>query len=282
MSSLSDQKHHEADVDGFSTPEELNSRPVNEVVIEYEWFMSKQLAIYRSKGAAEAHIFELAEVSSLGGHDEGVGVALGEDEVDDSSQTAYERLQPQVESFPSLPSVITRKNLLGFASTFHLPKGYKVMVPKVTDRPARSPSGYIAISSHHLNAGLRFILPTFLLCVLNLLRLASMQLTPNSYAQLISFYLTFRRRGFGSPSDNIIRYCYSLKKCPLSEKSFGSAWHKGIYYLPVQANEYQGLLQTKIKSNVGNYKTAYFFIKGPGIKSIRHKCFVSLPRKSAL
>ncbi|KAL5746864.1 hypothetical protein ACOSQ2_024161 [Xanthoceras sorbifolium] len=146
--------HHEADVDGFSTPEELNSRPVNE-------------------------------------------------------------------------------NLLGFASTFHLPRGYKVMVPKVTDRPARSPPGYIAISSHHLHAGLRFILPTFLLCVLNLLRLASMQLTPNSYAQLISFYLTFRRRGFGSPSDNIIRYCYSLKKCPLSEKSFGSAWHEGIYYLPV-------------------------------------------------
>ncbi|KAL5843807.1 hypothetical protein ACOSQ4_009765 [Xanthoceras sorbifolium] len=73
-------------------------------------------------------------------------------------------------------------------------KGHKVMVPKVTDKSACPPRGYVAISPHHLHTGLRFLLSKFLIRVLKLLRLASMQLTPNSFVQLIFFYLTFRRR----------------------------------------------------------------------------------------
>ncbi|KAL5760147.1 hypothetical protein ACOSQ2_018985 [Xanthoceras sorbifolium] len=181
MSSLSDLEYYKVDVGGILSPEECHSRPSDEVVIKYERFMSMQQT----------------------------------DEVDDSSQVTLGRSQMQVENFISLPSIITNEDLVGYASTFHLPMGHKVLIAKVIDRPAHPPPGYVAISLHHLHAGLRFPFSKFLICVLNLLRLAPMQLTPNAYTQLIFFYLTFRRRGVGSPSDNIIRYCYLLKKCPL-------------------------------------------------------------------
>ncbi|KAL5825403.1 hypothetical protein ACOSQ3_021466 [Xanthoceras sorbifolium] len=162
MSSLSDQKRHEPNVGGSFAPEKHDPRLFDEVVIEYERFMSKQLAIDRSQKEFAT------KVSSSGGHDEGVGVISGEDEVDNSSQTTFRRQQPQVKSFSSLPSIITRKDIVGFAIAFHLPRGHKVMVSKVTDRPARPPPGYVAISPHHLHDRLRFPLSKFLIRVLNL------------------------------------------------------------------------------------------------------------------
>ncbi|KAL5746725.1 hypothetical protein ACOSP7_023697 [Xanthoceras sorbifolium] len=152
------------------------SCPFDEVVIEYERFMPKQRGIEKATSSSE----DL---------DTSVGIAP-KDEGHDSSLVASE-----VENFLFPSSMIKREELIGLVSTFHLPTGHKVLIPKATNGLVHPPSGYVAISLHHIHAGLRFPLPEFIIRVLNLLELASMQLTPNAYTRLISFYLPFRRMG---------------------------------------------------------------------------------------
>ncbi|KAL5799492.1 hypothetical protein ACOSQ3_032569 [Xanthoceras sorbifolium] len=152
----------------------------------------------------------------------------------------------------SPPSVITREDLVDLVHTFHLPIGHKVLVSKASDRSTHMLSGYIAISSHHLAAELRFSLPQFLLNVLNLLELAPIQLTPNAYSRLLSLHLIFRRKSVGSLTDNIARHCFQMKKCHLNKKLSGKALHDGMYYLPTRPNDCRSLLRLDIKSNAGN------------------------------
>ncbi|KAL5762840.1 hypothetical protein ACOSP7_019104 [Xanthoceras sorbifolium] len=83
----------EADVSGSSALQEHKSRPFDEVVVDYERFMSKQRSIVCSERAAEAHRGEVtgsstfsreevegaqrdpAEVSFFGDLDSSVGIA---------------------------------------------------------------------------------------------------------------------------------------------------------------------------------------------------------------
>ncbi|KAL5762758.1 hypothetical protein ACOSP7_019022 [Xanthoceras sorbifolium] len=151
--------------------------------------------------------------------------------------------------FPS--SVIIRESLVDLVHTFHLPKGHKVLIPRAIDSRTHPPQGYVVISPHHLPAGLRFPLPRFLIRALNLLELVPIQLTPNAYTRLLSFYLIFRRKRIGSPTNNILRHCFQMKKCPFNKKSLGAARLDGIYYLSARPGDYRVLLQLDIKSNVG-------------------------------
>ncbi|KAL5844315.1 hypothetical protein ACOSQ4_010273 [Xanthoceras sorbifolium] len=155
----------------------------------------------------------------------------------------------------------TRPNSL--THTFHLPKGHRVLIPRASDGPAYPSLSYVAISSHYLIVGLRFLLPQFLIRLLNLLELTPMQLTLIAYTRLISFYLIFRNNRVGSPTDNIIRHCFLLKKCPFSKKPSSKAQHDGVYYLSTRASDYWKLLQLDIKSNVWDYKTIYFILRAP-------------------
>ncbi|KAL5734164.1 hypothetical protein ACOSP7_032025 [Xanthoceras sorbifolium] len=152
----------------------------------------------------------------------------------------------------SPPSVITRDDLVDLVHTFRLPMGHKVLVSRASDRSTHMLSGYIAISSHHLAAELRFPLPRFPLNVLNLLELAPIRLIPNVYSRLLSLYLIFRRKSVGSLTDNIARHCFQMKKCHLNKKLLGKARHDEMYYLPAQPNDYWSLLRLNIKSNAGN------------------------------
>ncbi|KAL5758475.1 hypothetical protein ACOSP7_021086 [Xanthoceras sorbifolium] len=123
--------------------------------------------------------------------------------------------------FPS--SVIIRESLMDLVHTFHLPRGHRVLIPRATDSPTHPPQGYVAISSHHIPVGLRFPLPRFLIKVLNLLELVLIQFTPNAYTRLLSLYLIFRRKRIGSPTDNILRNYFHMKKCPFNKTSLGAA-----------------------------------------------------------
>ncbi|KAL5782241.1 hypothetical protein ACOSP7_007270 [Xanthoceras sorbifolium] len=60
----------EANVGGSSAPEERKSCPFDEVVVEYERFMSKQRAIDCSKRAAKAHRGQVTGSSTFD-HEEG-------------------------------------------------------------------------------------------------------------------------------------------------------------------------------------------------------------------
>ncbi|KAL5818847.1 hypothetical protein ACOSQ4_022689 [Xanthoceras sorbifolium] len=198
MSSSSDQERHEVHIDGPPDAGDRKSRPFDEVVVEYEWFASRLKAMKRGDKTTMTSRSEMIG-SSTSGH-----VEVRRDQREPAEAGDF--------SFPSF--VIKREDLVDLTHTFHFSMGHRVLIPRASDRPAYPSPSYVAISSHHLIVGLRFHLPTFLKRVLNLLELAPMQLTPNAYTQLLSFYLIFSRKGIGSLTDNIIRHCFLLKNCP--------------------------------------------------------------------
>ena len=73
------------------------------------------------------------------------------------------------------------------------------------------PQGYIAISTQHLEHGLRFPIPPYLIEFLNTVKLVPFQLAPNSYAQLTSLALAFLKNGLRPPTPKIIQTFYSIK-----------------------------------------------------------------------
>ncbi|KAL5825357.1 hypothetical protein ACOSQ3_021420 [Xanthoceras sorbifolium] len=265
MSSPSDRRRHKAGTGGPSNKGDRKSRPFDDVLLEYEKFASSERTGHQGDKATVAHQREVigsstfghtevrsdrresAEVFSLGDHGQSEGVVPGVEERDDSSLAAPRGFETKTgsSSFPS--SVITMESLVELEHTFHLPRGHKVLIPRVTNSLTHQPQGYVAISSHHLSAGLRFPLPRFLIKVLNLLEFAPMQLTPNAYTRLLSLYLIFKRKRVDSPTDNIIRHCFQMNKC--LKKSLGATRPDGIYYLPTRPSDYRALLQSDIKSN---------------------------------
>ncbi|KAL5808417.1 hypothetical protein ACOSQ3_029108 [Xanthoceras sorbifolium] len=236
MSSPSNLRRHKAGTGGPSNKEDRKSRPFDNILLDYEKFaaVAHQREVTESSILGRTEVWgdqrESAKVSSSRNRGESKGP--GVEERNDSSLVVSGRgggLETETgsSSFPS--SVITRKTLVELVHTFHLPQGHKVLIHRVTNSPTHSPQSYVGISSHHLSAG-----------VLNLLELVPVQLTPNAYARLLSFFLIFRRKRIGSSTDNIIRQCFQMKKCP--KKSLGMVQPDGIYYLPARSGNYRALL----------------------------------------
>ncbi|KAL5752184.1 hypothetical protein ACOSP7_022360 [Xanthoceras sorbifolium] len=284
MTSPSNRRHHKAGTGGPSNKRDRKSRPIDDILLDYEKFVSGERTGRQGDEVAVAYQCEVTgsstsghtEVSFSRNHSESEGVVPGVKERDYSFLAASGGLEIETGSSPFPSSVITKESLIELVHTFHLPRRHKVLIPRVTDSPTHLPQDYVVISSHHLFAGLRFPLLGSL-SVLNLLELTPIQLTLNVYVRLLYFFLIFRRKRIGSPTDNILRHCFQMKKCP--KKSLGVVQPDGIYYLSARPSDYRGLLQSDIKSNVGEYKAAYFYITGLGIESAEHKHFVSLPRE---
>ncbi|KAL5823563.1 hypothetical protein ACOSQ4_021463 [Xanthoceras sorbifolium] len=200
MYSPSDRRRHKASTGDLSNKGDRKSRPFDDVLTDYEKFASGERLGLQGDKAAVAHQYEVirsstsgctevqsdrsesAEVSSSEDLGESEGIVPRVEEMNDSSLTALE--------------------------------GHKVLIPRATNSPTHPPQCYVVISSHHFSAGLKFPLPNFLIRILNMLELALMQLTPNAYTQLLSFYLIFRMKRIGSLTDNIFRHCFQMKKCP--------------------------------------------------------------------
>ena len=81
--------------------------------------------------------------------------------------------------FKFYPSRLTCEDLSGLGIQYHFPRGCRLMEPAPTDHAATPPKGFVAISIQHLEAGLRFLVPSYLIELLNDLRLAPGQLTSN-------------------------------------------------------------------------------------------------------
>ncbi|KAL5764220.1 hypothetical protein ACOSQ2_016814 [Xanthoceras sorbifolium] len=219
MSSSSNRRHRKTGSGGPSNKGDRKYCSFDDILLDYEKFVSGERTGHQGDEADVAHQREVtgsftsgrtevrgdqresAEVSSLGDYDESEWVVPGTGS----------------SSFPSL--VITMASLVKLVHTFYLPRRHKVLIPRVTNILTHHPQGYVAISSHHLSAELRFPFPRFLIRVLNLLELVPMKFTPNAYTQLLSFFLIFIRKRIGSSTDNIIRHCFQMKKCP--KKSLG-------------------------------------------------------------
>ncbi|KAL5743960.1 hypothetical protein ACOSP7_026825 [Xanthoceras sorbifolium] len=167
-------------------------------------------------------------------------------------------------AFSSFSSRIYLGDVKVMADSFRFPCGNQMLVPTVTDKAAYPLPGFMP-TPPDLGA-----------------ELAPMQLIPNLYGRFLTLYLSFRRNGIPSPSDNVIRYCFTLKQCPLAKGSPDDAFHDGMHYLSVRVGEYNELLQGDSNLNARTYKANYFFVKGPKIELLQNKSFVLLPSESAL
>ncbi|KAL5775685.1 hypothetical protein ACOSP7_013242 [Xanthoceras sorbifolium] len=123
-------------------------------------------------------------------------------------RAAYSCPRRRKEAFVSAPSRIHQEDLRLMAKSFYFPSGHQMLVPAMTDRAAYPPW----LHCHH------------------------------SYGQLLTLYLLFRRHEVPPPSDNVIRYCFSLKQCPLARGSPEDSPHDGMHYISVQVGEYRVLL----------------------------------------
>ncbi|KAL5808038.1 hypothetical protein ACOSQ3_028729 [Xanthoceras sorbifolium] len=158
MTSLSDQRHHEADTGGSPNTRDHRPRPFDEVLHQGD----RATTTYRSEvtgsstsGCKETRSDEResAEFSTSKGHDESEGVILGAEGADDPSLAIPEGLQTQIGGllFPS--SIIKKEDLVGLVRTFHLPTGHRVLILRASDKLAYPLLSYVAISWHHLLAG---------------------------------------------------------------------------------------------------------------------------------
>lgn len=142
------------------------------------------------------------------------------------------------EVFKRYPSQMTFKELKSCASEYRLPCDSRLMVPSPDDHAAFPLAGYMAVSPQHLEFGFRFPLHPYLVAILNDLKLAPFQLTPNSYAQITSLALLFRKNELSFPTPKILRYLYSFK----STKD-------GLYYMAARLSDCKKLLpQGKAKT----------------------------------
>lgn len=112
------------------------------------------------------------------------------------------------------------------------------MLHSLSDHAAFPPHRYVAVSVQHLRHRLRFLVPGYLVNLLNQLKLNPFQLTPNSYFQLTSLALVFLRNELEALNPHIYSHLYSLK---------GVASPKGgarerIYYLTARKSDYKSLL----------------------------------------
>ncbi|KAL5834686.1 hypothetical protein ACOSQ3_014280 [Xanthoceras sorbifolium] len=161
-----------------------------------------------------------------------VEVVKGAEILDNLPRAAYKGLRRKKDVFV----------LKAMADSFQFPSGHRLLVSIVTDKAAYPHLGFVAISRHHMLAGLRFPIPRFLIDVLNFLKLALMQLTPSLYGQLLTLYLLFRRNRLPPSSDNVIKYCFTMRQCPLPKGLLEEAFHDGMHHLVVWASEYRELL----------------------------------------
>ena len=174
------------------------------------------------------------------------------------------------------PTSLKRPEVEGLVKQFHIPFGCRILLPDSNNHACYPPRGFIAVSTQHLEQGLRFPVPPFLVEFLNKVKLAPFQLTPNSYTQLISLAVAFFRNGLHAPTPRIIQQFYSFKAVSAGDGEKPD----GIYYLTARQSQYKDLLpkgEAKGKSNVGPYKTSWFYISCPSLADLRNFSFVLKP-----
>lgn len=164
---------------------------------------------------------------------------------------------------------MTFGELKSCASEYRFPCGARLMVPSPGDHAAFPPAGYVAVNPQHLEFGLRFPLHSYLVAILNDLKLAPFQLTPNSYAQITSLALLFRKNELPFPTPKIFRYLYSFK-----------GTKDELYYMAARSSDYKRLLpqgNAKGRSNVGDYKSHWFYISCCSLHDLNNLNFVLMP-----
>ena len=162
------------------------------------------------------------------------------------------------------------------AEGFSLPKGCRAMVPKASDHAAFPPKGFFAISHQHIEAGFRFPVHPYLVALLNDLNLAPFQLTPNSYAHLTALASIFLKNDLPPPTPAMIHHLFLFRSTtgPKANKK------DGFYYTSARKSPYKVNLPQGIgKSNVGDYKSRWFYASCLSLSDLKNFSFCLSPSK---
>ena len=127
---------------------------------------------------------------------------------------------------------------------FRLLKDCRVYIHFLSYHATYPPTGFVAISPQLPKSRFRFPLAPYLLNLLNELKLAPFQLTPNLYAQLISLAILFLSNQLSPPSPRLINFFF-----------FNSVKDR-LYYLTACPSQYKVIRKENGKSNVGDYKSS--------------------------
>ena len=155
-----------------------------------------------------------------------------------------------------------------FRRDFRIPDDHKLILPGPSQTFSDPPEGCIALSGAHLEAGLRIPFANYFANIVNMVEMAPFQLTPNSYKLLASLYLLIHGISHRPPFKEVVRYYLWSKRTN----------RDNVHYLCFRAGTH-GHLVIDLKSNAGNYKKQFFFVKGPSIRSFDHRSFVPKPCK---
>ncbi|KAL5785722.1 hypothetical protein ACOSQ2_008114 [Xanthoceras sorbifolium] len=91
----------------------------------------------------------------------------------------------------------------------------------------------------------------------NLNHPGEVELISNSYGQLLTLYLSFKRNGLSPPSDNIIKHCFALRQYPLPRGSSEDSLHEAMYHLVVRPDEHKRAARGMFGASVVAGSTAY-------------------------
>jgi len=180
-------------------------------------------------------------------------------------QPSRELRSPREEIFRTYVSSLSLRDLDDYIKMYHIPKSCRIVMPSKKDHVTYPSRGFVAISPQHLLAGLRFLIPPFIINFLNQLKLAPFQLSPNSYNHLVSLGLLYTRHGLSPTTVEVLSYLFTLKAVGPKD---------GIYYLSARPSETPFLSKIKVKSNAGPYKTSYFYISCISLRHLDNFGFV--------
>ena len=155
---------------------------------------------------------------------------------------------PLVNLGENFPIVLTEEKLDQIASSHGISRS-SMRLPGPNDTAGTPPEGYMAWSRYHCMCGTIPPLNQWIGTFTNYLRIAPMQLQPNSYAILNSMYVIFMERYKRRPTFREIRFFYNIKN-----------YRRGSPFLNLEsAHKNKTVLDLYNKFSM--FKKEYFYVK---------------------
>ena len=148
--------------------------------------------------------------------------------------------------------LVTKAEFAALRERYQIPDDVEIRMPIEGERACWSRRSELCVNIEMFRAGFRVPVPKLVWEILNFYKVAPIQLMPNSWKNLMSFIIYFRRLG-AAPSLNMFRNMFTLNDyC-------GSGW----YYF-ARRPEFGDLMADK-PTSIKLWKNKFFYIRGPTV-----------------
>ena len=168
--------------------------------------------------------------------------------------------------------VLTDEEIAEIRERYGIPSFVGMEANPLDHTRSHPPKGCIGMFASVLAAGFRVPMDEYEREILNTLKLAPIQLTPNSWRWVLGLRAAFKEQGFGEPSIDLLQVLFDVhaNRPPRKKAADGtwiSSWEglTGFYYLSPKPKPRHGLalpgegdLLTGKPSNVKGWKDKYF------------------------